>query len=73
MAGNALRQATLGSVDQAIAHGQTLGMSAWESFLRQEFFDDVLKVTTAAWREIGVDPTWIAAGERAARAAFRVS
>jgi hypothetical protein len=73
MAGNTSTQATLASEDQAIAHGQTLGMSAWESFLPQEMFEDVLKVTTGAWRELGVDPAWIAAGEKAARAAFRGS
>jgi len=66
-------QAGLASEDHAIAHGQTLGMSAWESFLPHEMFEDVLKVTTAAWRELGIDPAWIVAGERAARVAFRGS
>jgi hypothetical protein len=72
MAGNTHTQ-TMASEDQAIGHGQTLGLSAWESFLPQEMFEDVLKVTTGAWRELGVDPAWIAAGEKAARAAFRGS
>jgi hypothetical protein len=66
-------QAGLASEDHAIAHGQTLGMSAWESFLPHEMFEDVLKMTTAAWRELGIDPAWIVAGERAARVAFRGS
>jgi hypothetical protein len=71
MAGNKSGQPSLVSEDHAIAHGQTLGLSAWESFLPQEMFEEVLKVTTGAWRELGVDPAWIASGEKAARAAFR--
>jgi hypothetical protein len=66
-------QISLASEDQAIGHGQTLGMSAWESFLPHEMFEEVLKVTTGTWRKLGIDPAWIAAGEKAARAAFRGS
>jgi hypothetical protein len=70
VASNTPTQTTLASEDRAIAHGQTLGLSAWESFLPQEMFEEVLKVTTGAWREHGIDPAWIAVGEKAARAAF---
>lgn len=73
MNANTDKQTILASEDQAIGHGQTLGMSAWESFLPHEMFEDVLRITTGAWRDFGVEPAWIAAGERAARAAFRGS
>jgi hypothetical protein len=59
------------SKEYAIAQGLAHGGVASELFMPPDMFEEVLKITMEEWRVSGCHAAWIAAGEEAARAAYR--
>jgi hypothetical protein len=59
------------SKEYAIAQGLAHGGVASELFMPPDMFEEVLEITMEEWRVSGCHAAWIAAGEEAARAAYR--
>jgi len=58
------------SHEQAVMFGQAHGRTARDLCLPPDFFSESLKTLTDLWRSAGCDPSWVDAGDAAARSAY---
>ena len=59
------------SVDEAIQQGRAHGELARQMALSPEIFEESLKAIVRGWQSAACDASWIAAGQEAARLAYR--